>query len=402
MLYVIAFVAQFTIGGLSGVHFATVPIDWHTHDSYYVVAHFRYVLGGGTLFGILAATYYRFPKITGRLLDERLGKIGFWLTFFGFNLTFFLMHILGLMGQPRRTWTYPDLPGWGTLNLVATIGAYILAVGVVVLVWNMVQALRHGQVAGDNPWDAWTLEWATTSPPPPYNFAVLPPIASARPLWDVHHPRAMAAGVEAGGGNVVRSVVPQPARPWLLERWPAPIVGMLAFIFSEATFFGCLIAAYIEYRYRSPSGPSPHDLDVPRTAIFSVCLFASSATIYLAERRLHRGDERGFRWWWLATIVLGAVFLVGQLTEYATQYREGITIGDNVFTSAYFTLTGFHGLHVTVGLIMLISLLGLAFAGDFAHGRRRTLLNVVSIYWHFVDAVWVVVFSIVYLWTLFG
>jgi cytochrome c oxidase subunit I len=407
MLYAIAFVAQFTLGGLSGVHFATVPIDWHTHDSYYVVAHFHYVLGGGSLFAILAATYYWFPKITGRLLDERTGKIGFWFTFFGFNLTFFPMHILGLMGQPRRTWTYPDLPGWGAINMLATIGAFILGIGVLLLLWNILQAFRHGEAAGDNPWDAWTLEWATSSPPPAYNFAALPPIESARPLWDLHHPAAVAARSAERSeverqGSVTQNVVLATSPATLLDRWPAPIVGILAFIFSEATFFGCLILAWIEYRYRSPSGPGPWDLDIPRTAIFSVCLFASSGTIYLAERQLHRGNERGFRWWWLATIVLGATFLIGQITEYIAQYREGITIDQNLFTSAFYTLTGFHGLHVIVGLIMLVTLLCLAFAGDFRHGRRRTLLNVVSIYWHFVDAVWVVVFSLVYLWTLAG
>jgi cytochrome c oxidase subunit I len=384
MLYAIAFVAQFTLGGLSGIHFATVPVDWHTHDTYYVVAHFHYVLGGGSLFAILAATYYWFPKITGRLLDERLGKLGFWFTFFGFNLTFFPMHILGLMGQPRRTWTYPNLPGWEALNLTATLGAAILSVGVVLLLWNVWQAFRHGETAGNNPWRAWTLEWATTSPPPPDNFAQLPPITSARPLYDA------------------QTIALEPARPRLIEAWPAPVLGMSAFIFSEATFFACLIVAYIEYRRRSLTGPGPQDLDVLGTLLFSLFLFASSATIYFAERRIHAGNDRGFRRWWLATIVLGALFLVGQLTEYVRLYADGITISDNPFTSAFFTLTGFHGLHVLIGLIMLATVLKFAFAGDYAGGRRRTVITTVSIYWHFVDAVWVVVFSVVYLWALVG
>ncbi len=403
MLYAIAFLAQFTLGGLSGVHFATVPIDWHTHDSYYVVAHFHYVLGGGTLFAILAATYYWFPKITGRLLDERMGKIGFWLTFFGFNLTFFPMHILGLMGQPRRTWTYPDLPGWGAINLLATIGAFILGVGVVLLLWNILQAFRHGERAGDNPWDAWTLEWATTSPPPAYNFAALPPIDSARPLWDLHHPSAVA--VQAGPerpASVTRDVVARHVARQLAGSLAGadrrhPGVHLL-----RGDLLRLPDPGLDRIPLPQPERPGPWDLDVGRTAIFSVCLFASSATIYLAERQLHRGDERGFRWWWLATIVLGATFLIGQITEYITQYREGITIDQNLFTSAFYTLTGFHGLHVLVGLVMLVTMLGLAFLGDFRSGRRRTLLNVVSIYWHFVDAVWVVVFSLVYLWTLAG
>src|SRR5919199_1873203 len=187
MLFALAFIVQFTIGGLSGVHFASVPRDWHTHESYYLVAHFHYVLGGGSLFAILAATFYWFPKLTGRLLDERLGQVTFWLMAIGFNLTFFPMHILGLMGATRRTYTYPDLPGWRTLNFVQTIGAFVMAAAVLALLWNVLRALRHGQVAGDNPWNAWTLEWATSSPPPAHNFVRLPPITSHRPLYELQH-----------------------------------------------------------------------------------------------------------------------------------------------------------------------------------------------------------------------
>ncbi len=179
------------------------------------------------------------------------------------------------------------------------------------------------------------------------------------------------------------------------------MVGMAAFIFSEATFFGALIVAFLAYRTRSP-GPGPHDLDVPRTLLFSLFLFASSATIVVAERRLHRRDASGFLLWWLLTIGLGLVFLAGQVTEYIRLYEDGITIGTNLFTSAFFTLTGFHGLHVLVGLIALGVIAVLARAGDFAAGRRRGAVEVVAVYWHFVDVVWVVVFSLVYLLGLIG
>jgi len=384
MLYALAFLVQFTIGGLSGVHFATVPVDWHTHDTYYTVAHFHYVLGGGSLFAILAGTYYWFPKITGRLLDERWGRRAFWLMVVGFNLTFFPMHILGLMGQPRRTYTYPDLPGWGQLNFAESIGAFLMGVGVLVLVWDLMRSLRHGVPAGDNPWRAWTLEWATSSPPPAMNFVALPPITSPRPLY------------RPAEGDVAE-VAEAPRDP--SRHWRAPIVGILAFIFSEATFFGALIVAFLEYRTRSP-GPGPHELDVPRTFIFSLFLFASSGTVYLAERQLARDNRRGFSIWWMASIVLGAIFLIGQLTEYARLYADGITIGSNLFTSAFFTLTGFHGLHVFIGLVALAVIGGLAAAGDFVGGRRRVAVDVVSIYWHFVDGVWVIIFSLVYLWGL--
>jgi cytochrome c oxidase subunit I len=390
MHYVLAFIVQFTFGGLSGIHFATVPVDWQTHDTYYVVAHFHYVLGGGSLFAILAGTYYWFPKITGRMLDERIGKWGFWLMAIGFNVTFFPMHILGLMGMARRTYTYPDLPGWGLLNFTETIGAFIMALAILLIVWDGLRSLRFGTRAGDNPWNAWTLEWATSSPPPPYNFTALPPITSARPLWDLHH---------AGADAVERDPVAMPARVDPALTWRPPTVGVVAFIFSEITFFGALMVAFVQYRTRS-LGPGPQDLDVPRTLFFSLFLFASSGTVYLAERRLSHDDQRGFLTWWLASVVLGATFLVGQITEYFRLYADGIRIDVNLFTSAFYTLTGFHGLHVTVGLIALLIVAGLARAGDFRAGRRRIAVDTVSIYWHFVDGIWVVIFSLVYLWGL--
>jgi cytochrome c oxidase subunit I len=188
MLFAVFFLVTFTIGGISGVTFAVFPIDWQTTDTYYVVAHFHYVLVGGTLFAVFAGFYYWFPKVTGRMLSESLGKWHFWLNFIGFNLTFFIQHILGLIGMPRRVYTYPDLPGWGTMNLISSVGAVISAISLLVLIWNIIVSLRSGAPAGDNPWDAWTLEWATTSPPPPHNFDQLPPIRGRRPLWDLAHP----------------------------------------------------------------------------------------------------------------------------------------------------------------------------------------------------------------------
>jgi cytochrome c oxidase subunit 1 len=188
MLFAIAFVAMFTIGGLSGVTMAVVPIDWQITDTYYIVAHLHYVLFGGSVLALFAGTYYWFPKMTGRLLSERLGRWHFWLTFVGLNLAFFPMHASGLLGMPRRVYTYAAQPGWPELNLTSTVGAGLLGVAVLVFLWNLGWSLRAGPPAGADPWDAWTLEWATPSPPPPYNFAALPPIRSRRPLWDLKHP----------------------------------------------------------------------------------------------------------------------------------------------------------------------------------------------------------------------
>jgi heme/copper-type cytochrome/quinol oxidase subunit 1 len=165
-----------------------VPIDLAVTDSYYVVAHLHYVLFGGTMLGVFAGAYYWFPKMTGRLLDERLGKLHFWTTFAGFNLTFLPQHWLGAVGMPRRVFTYAASTGWGPLNLVSTIGAAILAVAMVIFVVNVVRSLRSGETAGDDPWDAFTLEWATSSPPPPENFPKIPAVTGRRPLWDSKHP----------------------------------------------------------------------------------------------------------------------------------------------------------------------------------------------------------------------
>ncbi len=188
MKFAVAFLILFTIGGISGVMFAAVPIDWQMTDTYFVVAHFHYVLFGGTAFALFAGIYYWFPKMTGRLLSEKWGLWHFWLTFIGFNTTFFIQHFLGLVGMPRRVYTYPDLPGWGLMNMISTVGAFILALSVLAFIANVLISLRYGQPAGDNPWDGWTLEWATTSPPPVYNFDQVPPINGRRPLWDLAHP----------------------------------------------------------------------------------------------------------------------------------------------------------------------------------------------------------------------
>jgi cytochrome c oxidase subunit 1 len=187
MMYAVGFVAMFLIGGLSGISLAIVPIDFQVSDSYYVVAHLHYVLLGGTVFGVFAGVYYWFPKVTGRLLSEKLGQWQFWTMFAGFNLAFFPMHILGLMGMPRRIYTYGGSMGWDTWNLLATMGAFLLAVSVALLVINLVWGLFRGQAAGDDPWDAQTLEWALPSPPPAYNFAAVPKVASRRPFWDQKH-----------------------------------------------------------------------------------------------------------------------------------------------------------------------------------------------------------------------
>jgi cytochrome c oxidase subunit 1 len=183
MLFAIGFIVVFTIGGLTGVMIASVPIDLQVHDTYFVVAHFHYVILGGVVFPLFGACYYWFPKVTGRLLNETLGKWHFWLFFVGVNLTFFPMHMLGLDGMPRRVYTYLPEMGWGNLNLLASLGAAVVTLSVLTFVLNVARSWRGGALAGDDPWGASTLEWATTSRPPRWNFALIPVVESKTPLW---------------------------------------------------------------------------------------------------------------------------------------------------------------------------------------------------------------------------
>ena len=213
MKFAIALVALFTIGGISGIMHSSPPADLQQTDTYFIVAHFHYVLFGGSMMGIFAGLYLYFPKLTGRLLSERIGNWHFWLTFIGMNLTFFPMHFSGLLGMPRRIYRYDAGQGWDLFNLMSSIGSYILAIGTAFLVWNIYRSLKRGEIAGNDPWGGPTLEWSIPSPPPEYNFAAIPRVTSRYPLWDIKHPERMVevphtregdkkTHVEVGGQDV--------------------------------------------------------------------------------------------------------------------------------------------------------------------------------------------------------
>src|ERR1700686_3825311 len=188
MQFCVGFLFQFLIAGLTGIMLSAAPFTWHLGNSYFVVAHFHYVIVGAILFATFGAFYYWFPKMSGKMYNEKLGKLHFWLFVIGFHLTFDFMHIPGLLGMPRRIYTYEPGRGWDTLNLIVTIGVFFQAAGILVFVANLLWSYFHGETVGRDPWDAWTLEWSTSSPPPAYNFAIIPEVRSRRPLWDLKHP----------------------------------------------------------------------------------------------------------------------------------------------------------------------------------------------------------------------
>ncbi|MEA3037976.1 MAG: cytochrome c oxidase subunit [Sphingomonadales bacterium] len=251
LLYVVAFIVTFVIGGLSGVMQASVPIDLQVHDTYFVVAHFHYVLIGGAVFPLLGAWTYWFPKACGRMMSEGLGKVSFWMVFLGFQVAFFPMHILGLMGMPRRVYTYPAGMGWDEMNFLSTIGAFIVAAAILLFLVNAVNSWFRGAVAGPNPWDAPTLEWAMSSPPPQYNFEHIPVVTSRTPLWDNRAALPVMTGLRVDDRELLLTTVmdaePEGREPSPMPTvWPfgAAMATMCMFISSIFTPWAILIGTF--------------------------------------------------------------------------------------------------------------------------------------------------------------
>jgi cytochrome c oxidase subunit I len=251
-LFAASFIAMFTIGGLSGVTHAVVPADLQQNNTYYIVAHFHYVLFGGAILGILGGAYYWFPKMTGRLLDEKWGQINFWLILIGFNLTFGPMHVVGLDGMPRRVYTYPAGMGWDIWNAIETVGAFIIALGVLAFMYNVYKSLKQGEIAGPDPWDARTLEWSIPSPPPVYNFAEIPVVRARDDWWHrkyIETQDGRVVPVPAGGSNQVDEThadthhihIPSPSYYPIIAAAGLPIMAYGLIYFFPLVFIGAIV-----------------------------------------------------------------------------------------------------------------------------------------------------------------
>ena len=263
MMFALGFVALFVIGGLSGVMHASPPVDQQQQDTYFVVAHLHYVLFGGSIMGLMGGIYYWFPKVTGRLLSEKLGQWHFWLMFIGMNVTFGPMHLVGIDGMPRRIYTYDESMGWEFLNQLETVGAFIIAFSVVIFLVNFFKSVRSGEVAGDDPWDGRTLEWAIPSPPPEYNFARIPVVHSNEPFWDQKHPELKHdVPVIAGGASeeAEESIhMPNPSYWPIVVGFGTALSAGMVIVHPALASIGAVIALLGVYGWVfEPAGPEEH------------------------------------------------------------------------------------------------------------------------------------------------
>ncbi len=458
--WLIGFIFNFLIGGITGVTLGMIPFDYQVTMSYYVVAHFHNVMMFGTAFLAMGGLYYWWPKMTGRFLSEKLGMAHFWLFMIGSWMTFLPQYILGLLGMPRRYYTYPaGNYAWSELNFISTVGALILLVGGVVWIWNMLQSLKRPISAGPNPWGGFTLEWTTESPTPAYDFAHDFPktFPTERPLYDweksgmklipvnvkdIHLPQStvwpfatalsllfMGYGLSFGWFNWNWSPTPAtapnhlasillwlsvPAFLYSLFKWAGtpeydtPVehhtltkygngfMGMAWFIISEVGLFGVLLAGYI---YLKVIGAAAAPLERPALALAALntlILVSSSFVVHRAEQDLHTHRYSRGRLGLLITLVLGMLFMIFQIFEFSKFGMES-NWTQNLWQSCFFIIVGLHGLHIIIGGVGVALAYYQHMTGKIDRTNHGSLAPA-SLYWHLVDVVWLLIVALFYAW----
>src|SRR5437016_2834709 len=456
MLFAVGSLGLFIIGGITGVFNSSVALDTAFRGTFWVVGHFHYTIVGGGLTGLFGGLYYWFPKITGRMYNERLGKIHFAFYIVGFNLLYFPMQLL--YDMPRRIFTYDPGTGWGPINLLITIGAFTFGGSQLIMFANLLWSSRRGPTADRDPWGAYSLEWGVPSPPPEFNFPEGVPVISAngvtyRPVamangghkeaheatsyetesheehWS-HWPIVVAAGAGIAlwgllmglpallfgtvvlaaaftgwGRETLRGRFAEPieavGEKWPFERLENLPLGMWIFIFGEIAFFGTLFGAYAFLRMNSPLTdfvwPRPGEVhNISLGGFNTILLLTSGLTMVFALTFARRGSYVGLQGSLVATFSLGAFFMVNKGLEWKELFAGGFTFGTSTASSIYYVLTGVHGAHVVAGLVALIYLMVKAVK---AHSTTQAsgAVEVFGIYWGMVDAVWIFLFPLLYL-----
>ncbi len=449
-LFAIGSIALFVIGGITGVFLASIALDHELRGTYFVVAHFHYIMVGAGILGLIGGLYYWFPKMTGRMYNERLAKVHFALSFISFNLLYFPMFLL--IEMPRRIFAFSADTGWASLNGLASIGGFVFGLSQILLVVNLARSLRNGAVAGPNPWNGWTFEWAVPSPPPLHDFDQIPSVAedgtvqlggqtsqsssflgNGHSLPHTSHSSRWPIVMAFGGFLFLLGLTmgngPPSALPILpgvvvglaglygygresfiapedenVESWPFKAIsrmrlGVWTFLASEIIFFGVLLGAYLFIRTNATVWPEIGKVfDIQRGATNTFILLTSSLTAVLALVSARSGSRAGLTVSLLATFGFGAWFLFNKAVEWGELAVPPLSLFTNypLTATSYYITTGVHGVHVFAGLIMIAYLLPRALKGRyFGHGSET--IHYFGLYWHFVDIVWIFLFPLFYL-----
>jgi len=436
MLFAVGAIFVFTMGGITGVYNSSVALDYGLRGTYWIVAHFHYVMVGGAITGLIAGLYYWWPKMTGRMYSEKLGKLHFLLYFIGFNVLYFPMHFM--LDMPRRVNVYD--PALGPLNFLATIGAFIFGPSFLVMFANLFRSLKSGSPAGPNPWDAPGIEWMLDSPPPKENFPGEPRFspqgtvhfvasqangASGEPTVHLHESHFSPWPIALGTGAFI-AILGVGFGTWLLvggalllavslvgwgrekfvalepsgERWPFEGLGRVRlavwiFLASEIVIFGTLIGAYLYVRHQSAQWPTGL-FSTGLGAVNTIVLLSSGLTLALALLDMKTGGRRGFRAGLIATFLLGSAFLIIKGIDWVELFQHHFTFTSGIAATAFYVTTGAHGGHVAVGLLALLYLIVRSFQGSYT-AQNHESVELFALYWAFVDIVWMFLFPLFYL-----